>query len=68
MLLLPLFLDDLILDVLNQISARELVSFCRVQNQVAKSAVIAFATHVQHEGKDTVHFVCVNFKAVSDRL
>ena len=46
-----------------KITARDLISFSRVQNQVAKSAVLAF---LDPESKDA-KFVVVNFQTVSDR-
>ena len=46
-----------------KITARDLISFSRVQNQVAKSAVLAFLDPESKEAK----FVVVNFQTVSDR-
>ena len=46
-----------------KITARDLISFSRVQNQVAKSAVLAY---LDPETKDA-KFVVVNFQTVSDR-
>jgi hypothetical protein len=45
------------------ITARDLISFSRVQNQVAKSAVLAYLDPKSKEPK----FVVVNFQSVSDR-
>ena len=45
------------------ITARDLISFSRVQNQVAKSAVLAY---LDPKSKDP-QFVVVNFQSVSDR-
>jgi hypothetical protein len=45
------------------IAARDLISFSRVQNQVAKSAVLAYLDPQTKEAK----FVVVNFQSVSDR-
>ncbi len=46
-----------------KITARDLISFSRVQNQVAKSAVLAYLDPESKEAK----FVVVNFQTVSDR-
>ena len=53
-----------------RVSARDLLAFSRVQNQVAKSAMFAFAGKSKpfsnHE--EPVKFVTINFHAVSDRM
>lgn len=46
------------------ISGRDLLSFSRVQNQVAKSAVLAFVDPASNEPK----FLVANFQNVSERL
>ena len=48
----------------SKISARDLLSFSRVQNQVAKSAVLAYI----NPDKNKPEYIVVNFKNVSDRL
>lgn len=58
-----------------KISAKDLLCFSRVQNQVAKSAVLAFqrtdeASKMDHESNDSigsVGYVVFNFRAVSVR-
>jgi hypothetical protein len=47
-------------------SVRDLLSFARVQNQVAKSAVYAFKNPDTPEG--TVSYFVCNFRTVSDRM
>ena len=46
------------------ISGRDLLSFSRVQNQVAKSAVLAFVDPTGNDAK----FLVANFQNVSERL
>eukprot|EP01032_Pedospumella_encystans_P012979 gene12979-14973_t len=66
----------------HKITAKELLAFSRVQNQVAKSAVLAFKLPVEQTGtasKDTVDkegsvvnsgvgYIMINFRNVSDRV
>ena len=47
-----------------KISARDLLSYSRVQNQVAKSAVLAYI----NPDKNKPEYIVVNFKNVSDRM
>ena len=47
-----------------KISARDLLAYSRVQNQVAKSAVLAYI----NPDKNKPEYIVVNFKNVSDRL
>jgi hypothetical protein len=60
-----------------QIRARDLLSFSRVQNQVAKSAAFGFSkprtagqtVDVSIDGKkDDIAFIVVHFQGVSERL
>jgi len=46
------------------ITARDLLSFSRVQNQVAKSAVLAYVDPDMQDAR----FLVVNFRNVSDRI
>ena len=48
-----------------KISARDLLSFSRVQNQVAKSAVLAY---INPDNNNKPEYIVVNFKNVSDRM
>jgi len=48
-----------------KVTARDMLAFSRVQNQVAKSAVFAF---VSTGGSREVKYSVVNFQAVSDRM
>lgn len=65
-----------------QITAKELLAFSRVQNQVAKSAVLAFKLPVESTdtaskdlvdkegstGNSGVGYIMINFRNVSDRV
>jgi tRNA splicing endonuclease len=51
-----------------RVSARDLLAFSRVQNQVAKSAVFAFVNDTSGVSTRPIDYQVVNFQTVSDRM
>ena len=50
------------------VSARDLLAYSRVQNQVAKSAVFAFVNSNTYSLYEPVKYQVINFQAVGDRM